>query len=52
MIGETRADLVILAAHGHGFVKDVLLGTTADRLRHRVDAHVLVVARRRAEGPA
>ena len=52
MIGETRADLVILAAHGHGFVKDVLLGSTADRLRHRVDAHVLVVAKRRAEEPA
>ena len=47
LIGETHADLVILGAHGHGFIKDLLLGTTADRLRHRVDAHVLVVAKRK-----
>jgi len=49
MVREAGADLVVLGAHGHGFVKDILLGTTADRLRHRVDAHVLVVAKRKAE---
>lgn len=45
LIGEANADLVILGAHGHGFFKDLLLGSTADRLRHRVAAHVLVVAK-------
>jgi manganese transport protein len=50
MVHEQGSDLVILGAHGHGFLKDLLLGTTADRLRHRVDAHVLVVAKRKLAG--
>ena len=51
LVHQYNADLVILGAHGHGFWKDLLLGTTADRLRHRVDAHVLVVAKRPAAKP-
>ena len=40
---EEHADLIALATHGHRFVKDVLLGATADRLRHLVDIPVLLV---------
>jgi manganese transport protein len=46
MIGEFGADLVVLGAHGHRFLSDLLFGSTADALRHRVKASVLVVARR------
>jgi len=40
---EFDADLLILGAHGHRWLRDILLGTTADQLRHRVRASVLVV---------
>ena len=46
MIGEFGADLVVLGAHGHRFLSDLIFGSTADALRHRVKASVLVVARR------
>jgi manganese transport protein len=37
------ADLLILGGHGHRWLRDLVLGTTADQLRHRVRAAVLVV---------
>lgn len=43
MIVECKPDLVVLGAHGHRFLKDLLLGATADQLRHEVDASVLVI---------
>ncbi len=43
LVAESQADLVILGGHGHRGFKDWLHGTTADRLRHRVEASVLVV---------
>jgi manganese transport protein len=45
MIGDFGADLVVLGAHGHRLLSDLFLGSTADSLRHRIKAHVLVVAR-------
>ena len=47
MINEERPDLVVLGAHGHRFLLDLVLGSTADALRHLVDASVLVVAKGR-----
>jgi nucleotide-binding universal stress UspA family protein len=41
--GEERVDLIALSTHGHRFVKDLLLGATADRLRHMVHIPVLLV---------
>ena len=38
-----HADLIAMSTHGHRFVKDVLLGATADRLRHLVTIPVLLV---------
>jgi len=49
MVGEVKADLVILGAHGHRGLSDLVHGTTADALRHRVDATVLIVPLRSAE---
>ncbi len=36
-------DLVVLGSHGHGTVGDFVLGTTVERLRHRMRVPVLVV---------
>jgi nucleotide-binding universal stress UspA family protein len=47
--GEEQVDLIALSTHGHRFVKDLLLGATADRLRHLVEIPVLLV---RAGGKA
>jgi universal stress protein A len=40
---EEHVDLIALSTHGHRFVKDLLLGATADRLRHLVQIPVLLV---------
>jgi len=36
-------DLIAMSTHGHRFVKDVLLGATADRVRHLVRIPVLLL---------
>lgn len=36
-------DLIAMATHGHGFVKDVLLGSVADFLRHNTDIPILMI---------
>ncbi len=38
-----RPDLVVMGAHGHTGVKDLIFGTTINGVRHKVDAPVLVV---------
>jgi nucleotide-binding universal stress UspA family protein len=40
---DERVDLIALSTHGHRFLKDLLLGATADRLRHLVEIPVLLV---------
>ncbi len=45
MIESFEPDLVVLGAHGHRFFSDLLFGSTADSLRHRIRASVLVVAK-------
>jgi nucleotide-binding universal stress UspA family protein len=40
---ERHADLIAMSTHGHRFVKDVLLGATADRVRHEVRIPVLLL---------
>lgn len=44
---EENVDLIALSTHGHRFVKDLLLGATADRLRHIVNVPVLLVRAKR-----
>jgi nucleotide-binding universal stress UspA family protein len=40
---DQQADLIAMSTHGHRFISDVLLGATADRVRHRVDIPVLLL---------
>ena len=37
------AQLIAMATHGHGFVKDVILGSVADHLRHNTDIPILMI---------
>ena len=45
---EQGVDLIAMSTHGHRFVKDVLLGATADKVRHLVKVPVLLL---RAQTP-
>jgi len=36
-------DLVAMATHGHGFLKDILLGETVDKVRHALTVPVLLL---------
>ena len=40
---ELRPDLIVMGAHGHRGVKDLVFGNTINGVRHEVDAPVLVV---------
>jgi manganese transport protein len=40
---EISADLVIMGAHGHGGIKDLIFGTTINPVRHALDVPMLVV---------
>src|SRR5438067_1790624 len=40
---DQGVDLIAMSTHGHRFVKDVLLGATADRVRHLVKVPVLLL---------
>jgi len=40
---EHGVDLIAMSTHGHRFVKDVLLGATADKVRHLVRVPVLLL---------
>jgi len=41
-----KADLVAMATHGHRLVKDILLGATADKVRHELKVPVLLLQAR------
>ena len=45
---EQGVDLIAMSTHGHRFIKDILLGATADRVRHLVKVPVLLL---RAQPP-
>jgi len=40
---EIQPDLIVMGAHGHRGVKDLIFGNTINAVRHQVDAPVLVV---------
>lgn len=40
------ADLIAMSTHGHRFISDLLYGSTADKVRHRVDIPVLLLKAR------
>jgi nucleotide-binding universal stress UspA family protein len=40
---EQQVDLIAMSTHGHRFLSDVILGATADRVRHLVKIPVLLL---------
>lgn len=46
IIEEEKADLLIMGAHGHKLVKDMLLGSTIDSLRHKLNIPILIVTKK------
>jgi nucleotide-binding universal stress UspA family protein len=40
-------DLVAMSTHGHRFISDMLYGSTAENVRHRVDMPVLLLKARK-----
>lgn len=43
IVKQENADLLILGAHGHTGLKDLLFGTTIDAVRHKVKIPVMIV---------
>lgn len=43
IVNEFDADLLVMGAHGHKWMKDLVFGTTVDTVRHRVKIPVLIV---------
>ncbi|HET6992939.1 MAG TPA: universal stress protein, partial [Bacteroidia bacterium] len=43
IVNKSNVDLLVMGAHGHRFLKDLLLGTTVEKVRHRVKVPVLIV---------
>ena len=40
---QEKCDLIAMATHGHKFVKDLILGSVAENIRHRTDIPVLMI---------
>jgi manganese transport protein len=43
LVEASEADLLVMGAHGHRGLKDLLLGATVDSVRHHVKVPVLIV---------
>lgn len=43
IVNTAGADLIVMGAHGHHFLKDLLLGTTIESVRHKVSIPLLIV---------
>lgn len=42
-VREKHCDLIAMSTHGHGFLKDLLLGVTAHKVQHQVSVPVLLL---------
>lgn len=40
---DENCDLIAMSTHGHGFIPDLLLGSVADKLRHKTDIPILMI---------
>jgi nucleotide-binding universal stress UspA family protein len=45
-VHERHCDLVAMSTHGHRFLADIFLGTTASRVQHSIDIPVLLIRAR------
>ncbi|WP_111307826.1 Nramp family divalent metal transporter [Confluentibacter sediminis] len=43
VVNEGSFDILVMGAHGHSWVKDILFGTTVDAVRHKVNIPVMIV---------
>ncbi len=43
IVNDFGADLLVMGAHGHAMLKDLVFGTTVDKVRHRVHVPVFIV---------
>lgn len=43
LVKEFDADLLVMGAHGHKMIKDLILGTTVASVRHRLDIPIFIV---------
>lgn len=43
IIAEQKIDLLVMGAHGHKGLKDLIFGTTVDAVRHQVKVPVLII---------
>lgn len=51
MVKEFNANLLVMGAHGHNLIKDLIFGTTVDTVRHRVDIPVFIVRENQEQLP-
>jgi nucleotide-binding universal stress UspA family protein len=47
LAAEVHADLIAMSTHGHGPIKDLILGSVASDVRHRTDIPVLLIRAKR-----
>ena len=40
---EIQPDLLVMGAHGHGGIKDLIFGNTINPVRHKLNIPILVV---------
>jgi manganese transport protein len=40
---QIHPDLIVMGAHGHGGLKDLIFGTTINPVRHNLDVPILIV---------
>lgn len=43
IVNKIKPSLLIMGAHGHNSIKDIIFGTTVDKVRHRINIPVLIV---------
>ena len=43
IINENNFDILVMGTHGHTGIKDILFGTTVDKLRHKISIPLLIV---------
>lgn len=43
IVNASEIDMLVMGAHGHSWLKDLLLGTTVESVRHKVKVPVLIV---------
>ncbi len=43
IVKDFNADILVMGSHGHKMLKDIIFGTTVDKVRHQLDIPVLIV---------